>query len=69
MSGLGGIFMEAHISIAFHNKEHEPYNMRNLNKIEYDGDDIYISTLEMLKQDNENMNRYDRVKMIEKKLI
>lgn len=68
MSGLGSIFMNASISLAFHNKEHEPYNMKTLNKIDYNGDYIYTSTLEMLKHDNESMNRYDRVEMIQQKL-
>ena len=68
MSGLGTIFMKASISLAFHNKELEPYNMDDLCKIEYNNNFIYTSSLEMLKKDNENMERFDRVKMIEVKL-
>ncbi len=68
MSGLGDIFMKAVICLAFHNKELEPYDTSNLCQITYNGDEIYISSLEMLKKDNENFNRPDRISMIEKKI-
>lgn len=68
MSGLGEVFMEAVISIAFHNKELEPYDMNKLGKISFKGTDVYVSSLEMLKQDNLNFNRPDRVKAIEEKM-
>lgn len=68
MSGLGEIFMDAVISIAFHNKELEPYDMSTLGKVNFNGKEIYISSLEMLKEDNINFNRPDRVKAIEEKI-
>lgn len=68
MSGYGEIFMEAVIGIAFHNKELEPYDMGKLGKINYKGTEVYVSSLEMLRQDNINYNRLDRVKAIEEKI-
>jgi len=66
MSGLGTVFMEAAISIAFHNKELEPCDMNTLEKVTHNGRDLYISTIEMLKQDNLLLNRLDRVNAIAK---
>lgn len=68
MSGLGEIFMEAVIGISFHNKELEPYGMSKLGKINYNGTEVYVSGLEMLRQDNINYHRMDRVKAIEDKI-
>lgn len=68
MSGYGEIFMEAVIGIAFHNKELEPYDMSKLGRIPYKESDVYVSSLEMLGQDNINYNRLDRVKAIEEKI-
>lgn len=68
MSGLGGIFMEANIGFAFHNKELEPYDMSQLGKVVHNGNEIYMSSLEMLKQDNLNYNRPERVKLIDGKI-
>lgn len=68
MSGYGEIFMEAVIGIAFHNQELEPYDMSILGKKVYKGTEVYLSTLEMLKQDNIDLNRLDRVRLIEEKM-
>jgi len=68
MGGYGEIFMEAVIGIAFHNKELEPFDMSKLGKIHYKGTEVYVSSLEMLRQDNINYNRPDRVKAIEGKI-
>lgn len=68
MSGLGDIFLEAVIGIAFHNKELEPYDMNNLGKVVHNGEEIHVSSLEMLKQDNEYFNRPERVKLIEDRM-
>ncbi len=68
MSGGGDIFLEAPISIYFNNKELEPFDMNTLHKINYNGTEIYISTLNMLKQDNTFYGRPDRVKLIEEKI-
>ncbi len=68
MSGLGNIFMEAVITLAFHNKEVKPYDMSKLGKIIHNGQEIYISSLQMLKQDNDRFGRPDRVAMIEEKI-
>ena len=54
------------ISIAFHNKELEPCDMNTLEKVTHNGRDLYISTIEMLKQDNLLLNRLDRVNAIAK---
>lgn len=68
MSGLGELFMEATIGISFHNKELEPYDMSKLGKIVHNGEEIYVSSLEMLKQDNEYFNRPERVRLIEERI-
>lgn len=68
MSGLGNIFLESIIGFAFHNKELEPYDMSTLDKVKYNGEDIYVSSLEMLRHDNEYFNRPERVKLIEEKM-
>lgn len=68
MSGLGCVFLEANISFAFHNKELEPYDMRRHDRLLYNGEYIYVSTLEMLKQDNECYGRPERVKLIEEQI-
>lgn len=64
MSGLGDIFVEATIGFAFCNQELEPYDLSKLEKIVYKGEEVYISSLEMLKQDNEHFHRPDRVQKI-----
>ena len=68
MSGGGTIFMEAAMGIWLHNKELEPYDMNTLKKVVHNGNEIYISSLEMLKQDNENYGRPERVKLIEERM-
>lgn len=68
MSGLGDIFMESVIGIAFYNKELEPYDMSKLGKVVYNGMEVYVLSLEMLQQDNENFGRWERVKAIEEKI-
>lgn len=67
-SGLGGIFMEANVGFAFHNKEWEPYDMNRHDKLLYNGEPVYVSTLEMLRQDNECYGRPERVRLIEEKI-
>lgn len=68
MSGLGTVFMEAAVGIAFHNKELEPYDMSKLGKAVHNGKNIYIESLENLRRDNENFGRTERVKAIEEKM-
>jgi len=68
MSGLGYIFMEVVIGIAFYNRELEPYDRSKLDKVLHNGKEIYVESLEKLKTDNENYGRTERVKMIEKKI-
>lgn len=68
MSGLGSVFEKADIGFAFANKELEPYDMSRHQMVNYNGKNIYISTLEMLKMDNEGYGRYNRVKMIEERM-
>ena len=51
MSGGGTIFLEAAVGIYFHNKEFEPYDMSKHKKIFRNGAKVYVSSLEMLKQD------------------
>ena len=68
MSGLGDIFLEAVIEFAFHNKELEPYDMSKLGKVIHNDEDIYVSSMDMLKQDNEYFNRPERVKLIEDRM-
>ena len=67
MSGLGQLFMEATIGIAFHNRELEPFDMSRLGKVEYRGMPVHLSTLEMLRQDNEGYDRPEMVRLIEKR--
>jgi len=68
MSGGGEIFMEAVISIWLHNKELAPYDMSQHKIINYHGENIYLSSLEMLKQDNEYLGRSERVKLIAERI-
>ena len=68
MSGGGEIFMEAAIGIWLHNKEHEPYDMSKHERIIYNGENIYVSSLEMLRQDNEYFGRLERVELIEERM-
>jgi len=68
MSGGGQIFMDAAIGIWFHNKELEPYDMSKLGKVVHNGEDVYVSSLDMLKQDNENYNRPERVALISERM-
>ena len=65
MSGLGQTFLEAVIGFSFHNKELEPFDMNKLGKVVYQGETVYVSSLEMLRQDNERFNRPERVRQIE----
>ena len=68
MGGGGEIFLEAPISIYVNNESDESFDMNTLHKINYKGSEIYISTLEMLKQDNQLFGRMDRVALIEEKI-
>ena len=68
MSGLGGLFHDAVIGLAFHNRELEPYDMGKLAALSYRGREVHVSTLAMLRQDNENMDRSERVKLIEERM-
>ncbi len=68
MSGLGEIFMESVIGIAFYNKELEPYDLSKLGKVGYNGAEIYVSSLAMLEQDNEHFGRPERVKAIAERI-
>ncbi|MDD4797691.1 MAG: helix-turn-helix domain-containing protein [Eubacteriales bacterium] len=68
MSALGDIFLEAVVTLAFHNKELEPYDMGRLAKVAHRGGEVYVSSLEMLRQDNCNLNRPERVRLIQEKI-
>jgi AraC-like DNA-binding protein len=68
MSGLGTIFMEANIGLAFHNKELEPYDMSRLTKLTHNGHEVWVESLEALRRDNENYGRPERVALIEKRM-
>ena len=68
MSGGGTIFMEAAISIWCHNKELEPYDMSGHKKVIHNGHEIFIESLEMLKQANERYDRPERVALIEERM-
>lgn len=63
--GLGSIFLEANIGFSFHNREAQPHDMQNYHKLMYHDKPIYLSTLEMLKQDNLHYSRPKRVELIE----
>lgn len=67
-SGLGNIFLQANTGFAFHNSEFEPYDIRKHYKLPYKGENIYISTLEMLKEDNKYFGRPKRVALINKQI-
>ena len=68
MSGGGQIFMKAAIGIWVHNNELEPYDMSKLGNIVHNGKNIYVSSLDMLKQDNEYYDRPERVKLIQERM-
>lgn len=68
MSGLGRLFMEATVGIAFHNPQPQPFDMSKLGKAVHCGREIYIESLEELKRDNENFGRPQRVKAIEDRI-
>ena len=68
MSGGGTIFMDASIGIYFYNKEFEPYDMSGLGKAVHNGHEILISSLEMLKRDNEDYGRPERVALIQERM-
>jgi len=68
MSGLGYIFMETTIGIAIQNKDIEPYDMSQLEKVDYNGHKIFIVNLDTLKQNNDYYGRPERVKLIEEKM-
>lgn len=61
-------FLQANIGFAFHNKEFEPYDIRKHYKLPHKGENIYISTLEMLKEDNEYFGRPERMALINKQI-
>lgn len=65
MSGLGTIFAEANIGFAFFNPELEPYDMSGHDKLGFHGETVAVSTLDMLRQDNENYGRPERVDLID----
>jgi len=66
MAGLGGLFLHANISLAFHNAADEPFDMSLLKEVEWKGCKIAVSPLEWLKRDNRNFGRPERVALIEK---
>jgi len=68
MSGIGEVFMEAAVGIAFQNKELEPYDMNQLDTVVYNGHKVFVISLDMLKQNNECYGRPERVKLIEEKM-
>lgn len=67
-SGLGRIFLEANIGFSFRNEEPRPYDMSQLDKVSYHGQEVYVSTLEMLKQDNQCYGRPERAALIEEQI-
>ena len=68
MSGLGNLFAEALIEIAFRNPSPGSYDMSQHKKIPHHGTKVHIATLEMLRQDNESYGRPERVRMIEDRM-
>ncbi len=68
MGGGGELFLDAPVSVYFHNSSQEPFDMGRLEKLIYREETIYLSTLEMLKQDNFRYGRPDRVQLIENRL-
>ena len=68
MSGLGDIFLDVTVSIAFHNEDMEPFDLQTLAKRPFHGRELYVATLETLRQDNINLNRLERVRAIEARL-
>ncbi|MDR1704149.1 MAG: AraC family transcriptional regulator [Clostridiales bacterium] len=67
MCGGGQIFMEAAISIW--TQKQDRYDMSALGKASCKGRDVYLSSLEMLRKDNEYYGRDERVALIEEKLL
>lgn len=67
-SDLGSIFLKANIGFSFGNRANERFNLQSLKKCGFGGEEIYISTLEMLREDNIGYNRPERVKLIEEKM-
>jgi len=70
MTGLGSVFMESVIGLAFayQNMEHKPFDMNKLGKVTHNGNEIFISSLEMLRDDNKFYDRPERVAMIQSAL-
>ena len=68
MSGLGELFLEGVVGISFHNQELEPFDMNALGRVRHNGRDIFVSSLDMLKRDNQQMNRPERVRWIEARM-
>ena len=67
-SGLGRIFSEANIGFSFGNKALKPYDMHQHHQLVYNGESVYVSTLEMLKHDNKCYSRPERARLIEEKM-
>lgn len=68
MSGLGELFLSAVVGMSFANPSAVPYNRNALARISYHGETLQISTLEMLRRDNEAYGRPERVRMIEEQM-
>lgn len=66
VGGLGEIFWEAAIGFSCGNKGQELFDMSKLGTTVYNDSEIHISSLEMLKRDNEYFDRPERVSMIQK---
>ena len=67
-SGLGTLFLDAAIGLAFANETPEPLDVTTLDKVDFHGETVYVSTLGMLRKNNEFFGRPDRVKLIEDKM-
>lgn len=68
MGGGGELFLDAPVSVYFHNPCETPFDMGKLGRRDYRGEIIYLSTLEMLKQDNLRYGRPDRAGLIDRRL-
>ncbi len=79
MGGLGGLFVQANIGIAFMNATDIPSDISQLKEVDWKGRDmsqlmevewlgkkIVISPLAWLKHDNQNYGRTERVELIER---
>ncbi len=67
-SGLGTVFLEANIGFSFGNWELEPYQIEKHPTVIFQGERLFVSSLPMLKEDNERFGRPERVKLIQKRM-